>query len=84
MLKQSSSVKCICGQAITFPEGEIRTKCFCGAIWECGPEGYWYTEKPITPFTPIFTEPRPKARQSRYEKYMERRSKSKGRKAGRR
>ena len=84
MVKQALSLPCACGQAITFPEGEIKTKCSCGAVWECGPEGYWYSETPITLFAPILANLNPKNRPSRYEKYMKRRNESKGRKAGRR
>jgi len=82
LLKQSSFVKCVCGQDMNFPEGEIKAKCPCGTIWECGPEGYWYTQTPVS-FTP-FTELMPIAKSCRYEKYMERRSKGKKRKGGRR
>lgn len=35
---------CICGRAIDFPDGQIRHKCSCNAVWECGEEGYWYTQ----------------------------------------
>lgn len=49
MLKQESRMKCVCGQNVTFPEGEVRTKCKtkgCGAKWECGIEGFWYVLAP--------------------------------------
>ena len=48
MVKQML-VKCICGQALDFPEGQIKTKCNCGAAWECGDEGYWYCVKSVVP-----------------------------------
>lgn len=83
VLKQSLPLQCICGQAVRLPEAQVKVKCSCGAVWECGPEGYWYTETHIKQFTPIFTEQVPIAKSSRYERHMERRSKSKKRKAGR-
>ncbi|KUO75551.1 MAG: hypothetical protein APF81_27420 [Desulfosporosinus sp. BRH_c37] len=72
MVKQSSSVKCICGQTITFPEGEIKTVCKtkdCGAVWDLGPEGYWYSETPVTQFVPILAMPVVHSAKSRPERY---------------
>ncbi|WP_407310997.1 hypothetical protein [Desulfosporosinus sp. SB140] len=64
--------QCYCGLPMEFPEGEIRAKCLCGAIWELGQEGYWYTSGPVISSTSMKTKP------SRYERYMNRRNKSKG------
>lgn len=52
MVKQAIQT-CICGQTMDFPEGEVKAICPCGAVWECRPEGYWYTETPI-PNLPLF------------------------------
>ena len=44
MVKQESSQTCICGQTMSFPEGQIKAECStngCGANWELGPEGFW-------------------------------------------
>jgi hypothetical protein len=82
MVKQSSSVSCICGRTIQFPEGEIKTKCSCGTVWECGPEGYWYAEEPVVEFAPILAKPA-KVR-SRAEKYRNYPKSKRKRKAGKR
>ena len=50
MLKQALSQTCVCGEAMHFPEGQIRAKCptiGCRANWELGPEGFW-SMTPIT------------------------------------
>jgi len=47
MQKQSLTQTCLCGQAITFPEGEIKFKCKCHAIWEIDSGGYWFTNLTI-------------------------------------
>lgn len=95
MIKQSAAVTCVCGQAITFPEGEVKTQCACGAVWECGIEGYWYTEipawhtdKPVTPYAPILAKPKPVSVKTRKERYCnypkaKRKKRKKQRKAGR-
>jgi hypothetical protein len=83
VVKQASIQTCVCGQAIHFPEGEIRTDCSCGAVWECGEEGYWYAEMPSIPFESITAKSKPKDQPNRYARYMARRNKAK-RKAGRR
>jgi len=44
MVKQALSRTCICGQTMSFPEGQIKAKCLtenCGANWELGAEGFW-------------------------------------------
>lgn len=88
MIKQSADVTCLCGQAVRFPEGEVKTQCACGAVWECGTEGYWYTELPIAPYVPILAKPKPvsvKTRKERYCNYPKAKGKKrkKQRKAGR-
>ncbi|TGE36857.1 hypothetical protein E4K67_17305 [Desulfosporosinus fructosivorans] len=87
MLKQSSTQLCLCGQTMKFPEGEIRTKCSCGATWECGFEGYWYAQSIVTPFAPILAKPAvssSKSRNDRYRNYPKSKikNKKKGRKVG--
>lgn len=78
MLLKQATQTCYCGLPMTFPEGEIRAKCLCGAVWDLGREGYWYTSGPVIITTSTKTRP------SRYERYMKRRNQAKGRKAGRR
>jgi len=70
MPKQVLTQACICGQAITFPEGEIKTVCQCGAVWEIDNGGYWFTQTSIVPFVA-------KPKSKHYEKYMANRSKRK-------
>lgn len=65
MVKQALSLQCACGQAVTFPEGEIKFYCKCGTAWEIGIEWFWYTNLTI-PFTPILT----KRKLNHYERYM--------------
>ncbi len=61
MVKQALSVPCVCGQALTFPEGEIKTVCQCGAIWEIGHEGFW--GRVVVPIVA-------KKKLNHYERYM--------------
>lgn len=75
MLLKQATQTCFCGLPMEFPEGEIRAKCLCGAVWILGQEGYWYTSGPV--IIPTMA----KAKPSRYERYMNRRNKPKGRKA---
>ena len=85
LLKQSLTQTCSCGQAMLFPEGEIRTNCSCGANWELGPEGYWYIKNISASFVPILAKPvvcSVKSRDERYSNYPKNKQK-KGRKAGR-
>jgi hypothetical protein len=68
VLKQASLMKCFCGQEVTFPEGEVRTKCKtkgCRAVWECGVEGFWSVLAPVLP-----------TKLNHYEKYMAWRNKN--------
>ena len=84
MLKQALSQTCVCGQPITFPEGEIRTKCSCGANWECGEEGFWHVKENAIAFAPILPKPvicSVKSRAERYRNYPNSKRKRKG-KAG--
>ncbi len=73
--KQAQSQTCTCGQALIFPEGEVKLVCKCGAVWEIDNGGFWFTNLTL-PFAPVLAKPR----KSHYEKCMERRKK--GRKAG--
>lgn len=90
LLKQQSLTQtCLCGQVIKFPEGEVRSICDCEAVWECGPEGYWYTQSIIIPVALIDPKPlvvcssksKPE-RYERYRKYQKPKHKKKGRKGG--
>jgi len=74
MQKQSLQT-CLCGQAITFPEGEIRKVCQCGAVWEIDDRGFWFTQ---TSFVPFVAKPKSK----HYDNYMKRRDQKKRGKAG--
>lgn len=72
LLKQSQQV-CICGQEITFPEGQVRAKCqskYCGAIWTLGEEGFWLITS--TPHTPSYGKMKER-RKDRYEGIMKHR-----------
>lgn len=51
--KQALSQKCVCGQAMEFPGGQVKVTCSCGAVWELGPEGFWS----ITSFVLILVKP---------------------------
>ncbi|HBV87054.1 MAG TPA: hypothetical protein DEF42_10475 [Desulfosporosinus sp.] len=78
MVKQAIKT-CICGHALSFPEGEVKYICRCGAVWNLGEEGYWLTE---TTFAPKSTKPaKILSREKKYSTYP--RSKRK-RKKGRR
>lgn len=80
LLKQVLIQTCTCGAQMSFPEGEVKVKCGCGANWECGPEGFWSIHS--VSFTPILAKPETEAirtKLNRYEHYMGRRNK-KGRK----
>jgi len=48
MVKQAIKT-CICGQALNLPEGEVKYVCRCGAVWNLGEEGYWFTETVLAP-----------------------------------
>ena len=63
MLKQASVINCTCNNPLIFPDGEIKVKCKCGAIWECGEEGFWYC---TNPFVPIGVSRSYKSRNERY------------------
>ena len=78
---------CLCGQAMLFKPGEIKTFCKtpgCGVTHKRGPEGYWAEGWSRTAFTPIFAKP---IKLNHYERYMAWRVKSlksrRRRKAGR-
>lgn len=81
MVKQASTVTCTCGQPIEFPEGEIKFVHDCGAVWVCGPEGFWYTEVPE--LAPILAKPKAVKvylREQKYANYPKsRRKKRRGR-----
>lgn len=68
MVKQATQT-CTCGQAIIPPEGEIKTTCSCGAVWQIDNGGYWFTQTLIAPFV-ARTKP------NHYEKYMKKRRKA--------
>ena len=66
VVKQAQSQTCTCGQALTFPEGEVKLICKCGSIWEIDNGGFWFTQTVLAPFVA-----KPKSRH--YEKLMKRR-----------
>ena len=73
MQKQSLTQTCLRGQAITFPEGEIKFKCKtkgCGAIWEIDNGGFWFTNLTIK-FVPAKVRGK-----NHYEKRMKNRRKA--------
>ena len=65
MLLKQAIQTCVCGQAITFPEGEIRAKCQCGAVWEIDTGGVWFTNSTA----PILAKPVVCSVRSRAERY---------------
>jgi len=65
VLKQDLSVRCVCGQAMEFPGGQVKATCSCGAVWELGPEGFWS----ITSFVSILAMPVVKLRADEYPRY---------------
>jgi len=73
MQKQSLTQTCLCGQPITFPDGEIKTKCKtkgCGAIWQIDSGGFWFTNLKIK-FAPAKVR-----NKNHYEKRMKNRRKA--------
>ena len=48
VLKQSPTQACTCKTVMRFPEGQVKAKCPCGAVWELGFEGYWFIANQIT------------------------------------
>jgi len=42
VVKQSPQTTCICSRPIEFPGGQVKTTCPCGAVYELGPEGFWF------------------------------------------
>ncbi len=41
MVVKQALVKCVCGQAMQFPDGQIKTRCECGTVWELSLDGLW-------------------------------------------
>ena len=78
MQKQSSQT-CSCGQAVTFPEGEVKTMCQCGVVWEIDNGGFWFSNL-IIRFAPIVAK-RKDRKPDHYNNYMGWRARNK-RKAG--
>lgn len=73
MVVQASTQKCFCGKDITFPDGQIRTKCqykYCCATWEIGEEGCWAIIG--VKYAPSFAKTKER-RKENYESKMKRR-----------
>ncbi|KLU66334.1 hypothetical protein DEAC_c17330 [Desulfosporosinus acididurans] len=45
VVKQEIPVKCLCGQALEFPDGQIKLKCQCGVVWKLSLGGRWEVRK---------------------------------------
>lgn len=71
MVVKQPCMKCLCGQALQFPEGQIKTNCRCGAVWELGIEGFWSVSK--VPYVTFLIYSR-KRDLNRYQRYMRWRS----------
>lgn len=76
MVLKQHVTKCTCGRPIEFPEAQVRHTCKCNAVWECGVEGYWYSQSNVVPILPNLN---PQSRPNRYERYMKRRGSGKKR-----
>lgn len=76
MLKQDLIQTCCCGSPMEFPEGEVKATCSCGAVWEIGDGGCWFSNF-IIPIAPIMAKQR---NSSNYDSYMRRRSQKRRRK----
>jgi hypothetical protein len=83
MVKQQSlSQMCICGQKMSFPEGQVKAGCptkGCQAEWECGPEGFWSIKNITAPLVPILAKPASSAKPSKEKAKYNNRPKSRRR-----
>jgi len=41
VVKQELSQRCVCGQAIEFPDAQVKVACQCGAVWILSFESFW-------------------------------------------
>jgi len=48
MTKQKDQI-CTCGKVMNFPDGQIKTTCPCGTIWEMDEGGVWFSQL-VIPF----------------------------------
>lgn len=72
LLKQALIQTCRCGSPMQFPEGEVKSSCSCGAVWEIDNGGCWFIQT-IIQFAPILSNTR-KRTSKRYDAYIERRN----------
>ena len=72
MVQKQATQTCTCGWEMKFPEGEIKTTCPCGSVWELDLGGVWFIQLVFVPFVA-------KAKSKHYEKYMANRRKKAGR-----
>lgn len=63
---------CQCGRGMEFPDGQIRSACKCGVIWELALEGYWFMTRK---FAPIVINPN-MARAHNYAKWARKQRKA--------
>lgn len=75
MVVKQAPIRCQCGQAMVFPEAEIKTRCRCGTVWEVGLDGCWKIRK--VPFVSFLITSR-KRDLNQYERYMRWRSRKAG------
>ena len=59
MVKQALQT-CLCGRAMDFPEGQIRTACKCGTVWHIDICGCWFIQATFVA----------KRKPNHYERYM--------------
>jgi len=82
VLKQELSERCVCGQAVEFPGGQVKAVCRCGAIWELSAESYWRITG--VPLAKKFTQPVAVAVKLKADEYPRYPRGRKRRKAGKR
>lgn len=68
VVKQSAQI-CKCGWEMKFPDGQVKTTCPCGSVWELDLCGAWFIQLEFVSFVV-------KAKSKHYEKLMNRRKKA--------
>lgn len=77
MVKQAPQV-CKCGWEMKFPEGQVKTTCICGNVWELDLGGVWFIQLEFVPFVA-----KPSKVRSRAERYANYPKSKRRKKAGR-
>jgi len=66
MVKQATQI-CSCGWEMQFPEGEVKTTCPCGSVWELDLGGVWFMQLEFVPF--VAKVSKGQSRKERYANY---------------